>query len=165
MNAVPEHDIRSFRKTLSCFPTGVAIVTNANAGYAPIGLTISSFNSVSMSPPLVLWSLSLNSKSLPIFRDTDGFAINVLAEDQGHLARIFASPDKDRFAHGQWDRGPDGHPRLEGAAAVLSCRSYAHYEGGDHEIIVGEVVWHEARDRIPLVFGKGQLAPFPISDV
>ncbi|NND42958.1 MAG: flavin reductase family protein [Silicimonas sp.] len=163
MNAMSDHDVRSFRETLSCFPTGVAIVTAKGADQAPVGLTISSFNSVSMSPPLVLWSLALKSASLAAFRASRGFVINVLAADQDSLAGVFSTPVDDRFCHGHWVEGPEGHPMLEEAAAVLSCRSYAHYDGGDHEIVVGEVIWHEASDRVPLVYGKGRLAPLAVN--
>lgn len=159
MNAATRIEPQAFRETLSCFPTGVAIVTTHTPEGVPIGMTISSFNSVSMSPPLVLWSLSLHAMSLPIFRNSPGFAINVLAADQIELAKIFGSRAEDRFDHGTWERSANNGLALEHAAAVIVCKSYAHYDGGDHEIIVGEVTDHSASDRVPLVFGKGRLAP------
>ena len=98
MQSIPEFDIADFRRTLGCFPTGVAIVTTSDAQGAPIGLTISSFNSVSMDPPLILWSLALNAASVGVFRASEGFAINILSADQAHLPKVFSSPVEERFA-------------------------------------------------------------------
>lgn len=159
MTAIPAIDVADFRRTLGCFPTGVAIVTTADQDGAPIGLTISSFNSVSMDPPLILWSLSLNAASLPVFRASGGFAINILSADQAELPRLFSSPVEERFAGLNWQPGFGGHPVLNDAAAVIECRTYARYDGGDHEIILGEALRHRATDRTPLVFGKGRLGP------
>ena len=147
------------RRTLGCFPTGVAIVTTCAPDGAPVGLTISSFNSVSMDPPLVLWSLALKAASLPVFRAAPGFAINVLSAGQADLPRVFSSPVEERFDAVAWERGLDGLPLLSDAAAMLECRTHARHDGGDHEIMLGEVLRHRATDRVPLVFGKGRLAP------
>ena len=152
-------DPRDFRRALGCFPTGVAIVTTLTRDKAPLGLTISSFNSVSMEPPLILWSLGLTAASLPVFRDNAGFVINVLSADQAELPKIFSSPVEDRFCNVDWHPGIGGRPVIDGAAAVFECRTYARYDGGDHEIIVGEVLDFTANDHVPLVFGKGRLAP------
>lgn len=152
-------DPRDFRRALGCFPTGVAIVTTLTRDRTPLGLTISSFNSVSMEPPLILWSLGLTAASLPVFRENAGFVINVLSADQADLPKIFSSPVEDRFSAVDWHPGIAGRPVIDGAAAVFECRTYARYDGGDHEIIVGEVLDYTASDRVPLVFGKGRLAP------
>lgn len=155
----PQIDPRELRRSLGCFPTGVAIVTTRDAAGAPVGLTISSFNSVSMDPPLILWSLGLNAASLPVFRAAGGFAINVLSADQADLPRHFSSPVEDRFSGVPWRIGAGGFPVLTEAAAVFECRTYARHDGGDHEIFLGEVLYHAASDRVPLVFGKGRLVP------
>lgn len=159
MAAIPAIDSADLRRTLGCFPTGVAIVTTADQDGAPVGLTISSFNSVSMDPPLILWSLALNAASLPVFRSSGGFAINILSADQADLPRVFSSPVEERFADLDWQPGLDGHPVLGGTAAVIECKTYARYDGGDHEIMLGQVLRHRSTDLTPLVYGKGRLAP------
>jgi flavin reductase (DIM6/NTAB) family NADH-FMN oxidoreductase RutF len=155
-------DPASFRRALSCFPTGVAIVTTLGPGERPIGLTISSFNSVSMEPPLILWSLARKALSLSAFRAHPAFAVNVLAADQEELCRVFASPVEDRFAKVDWTPGIEGVPVLAGTAASFECRKWRTYDGGDHEIFIGEVIRHSDSERTPLVFGKGRMEPFPV---
>lgn len=154
---------KALRQTLGCFPTGVAVATAFARNGAPIGVTISSFNSVSMDPPLVLWSLARTAGSLPEFRAHGGFAINILSETQAELARRFAGSDRDRFSGLDWTTGLHGSPVIGASAAVLECRTYALHEGGDHEILLGEVLAHDASDRTPLVFGKGQLGGFAVN--
>lgn len=164
MSDMPVIDPADLRQTLGCFPTGVAIVTTMSEEHGPIGLAISSFNSVSMDPPLILWSLALKAASLPIFHASNGFVINVLSADQVDLPRVFSSPVDDRFAGVDWHEGIIGDPVLDDAAAVIECRTYARYDGGDHEIILGEVLRHASTDRIPLVYGKGRLAPLLVDN-
>lgn len=165
MNAMTGHrqgevDPLELRKALACFPTGVAIVTTLGRDGAPVGLTISSFNSVSMAPPLVLWSLALSAGSLPDFRAHRGFAINILSAEQGDLCKIFSAPVAERFDGLNWERGFAGVPVICDCAATLECSTYRTYEGGDHEIILGEVRAHRHSDHAPLVYGKGKLASF-----
>lgn len=148
----------SLRNALGCFATGVAIVTTRGDGDAPVGLTISSFNSVSLDPPLVLWSIANTAPSLGAFRGRDSFAINILAEDQLDLCQRFSRPSETKFAGVDFLNGYDDVPLLTGAAARFECRTYARYPGGDHEIYLGEVVDLYASDKDPLVFHKGQFA-------
>lgn len=152
---VNELDTQEFRKTLGCFATGVAVVTTCGSNGRPVGLTISSFNSVSMAPPLILWSLSLNSPSLPAFRDQDCFAVNILSAEQVKLARHFATPQDNKFDNVDWSWGPTGAPLLADCSAVLQCRSYRRYEGGDHEIFLGEVIGLDMTELPGLVFSRG----------
>jgi flavin reductase (DIM6/NTAB) family NADH-FMN oxidoreductase RutF len=163
MTPLPTIEPAELRQTLGCFPTGVAIVTTMTDGGDPIGLAISSFNSVSMNPPLILWSLALKAASLPVFRASDGFVINVLSADQSDLPNVFSTPVDDRFSGLSWHRGILGDPVLKDAAAVIECKTYARYDGGDHEIILGEVKRHSSTDLIPLVYGKGRLSPLQVS--
>lgn len=121
------------------FATGVTIVTTRNAQGQPIGLTANSFNSVSLDPPLVLWSLSRAAASMPAFANGSHYAINVLAADQKALAERFASRGVDRFAGVEHHSGISGAPLLEGAAATFECFNRSRYEEGDHVIFVGEV--------------------------
>lgn len=160
LSSIPSRiDPKAFRTALGCFPTGVAIVTTLSPEGDPLGLTISSFNSVSMEPPLVLWSLGLKAGSLPAFRTNPGFVINVLSADQEALPGVFSSKVEDRFAAVDWHPGLGGRPVIDGAAAVFECQTYARYDGGDHEILLGEVMRHHMTDAVPLVFGKGRLGP------
>ncbi len=154
--SVNDIDVQEFRRTLGCFATGVAVVTTQGNDRRPVGLTISSFNSVSMAPPLILWSLSLDSPSLPAFRANDCFAINILSAEQAGLARHFATPQDDKFDKVDWSWGPTGVPLLKDCSAVLQCRSYRRYEGGDHEIFLGEVIGSDMTDRPGLVFSRGR---------
>lgn len=151
-------DSRKFRQALGAFPTGVTIVTTSDAAGADVGVTANSFNSVSLSPPLILWSFGRSSTKITAFQQARHFAVHVLANDQEALARTFAQRGIDRFAGLQTTRGPDGIPLLEGCAARFECRTAFQYEGGDHVIFVGEVLSFEHWDHEPLVFKRGRFA-------
>jgi flavin reductase (DIM6/NTAB) family NADH-FMN oxidoreductase RutF len=153
----PSFSSLEFRAALGMFPTGVTIVTARDARGHRVGLTASSFNSVSLDPPLVLWSLSQRAGSLPAFAGGSHYAINVLAAEQRSLAQRFASPHADRFAGLAFREGVGGAPILEGAAAVFECFNRSRYEEGDHVIFVGEVEHCEHRPgAVPLVFHGGR---------
>lgn len=145
------------RRSLGCFPTGVAVVTAMSRAGTPLGVTISSFNSVSMDPPLILWSLALKALSLDDFRQAGHFAVNVLSQDQAELPRVFSSPVEERFDGLAWTKGHGSAPVLAGSAAVFECATHAQYEGGDHEIFIGRVLRHSGGDAAPLVYAKGRL--------
>ncbi len=164
MNAL--NDIRSpsgasqvtpqrFRDVLGAFATGVTIMTARGPDGARVGCTASSFNTVSLEPPLVLWSLGLRAASLSAFRATDHFGVSILAEDQRDLALHFARPAEDKFAGIAIREGAHGVPLISGALAHLECRIVARYAGGDHEIMLGEVLDLERRDGAPLVYHRG----------
>lgn len=144
-------DSQELKRVLSCFATGVVVVTTLGPGDSPVGLTVDSFNSVSLDPPLVLWSLSLNAPSLPAFRTHDHFAVNILAEDHAHLCRQFAVASDNKFKGVETVPGRGGVPLIQGVVAHLECRTFARYPGGDHEIYLGEVVSMRCEDRAPLV--------------
>lgn len=154
----PSIGTRELREVLGCFATGVAVVTTLGDRWAPVGVTINSFNSVSLEPPLVLWSLALESPSLGAFRAHRAFAINILSVDQARIGRQFANPAPDKFAGVDWEPGFRGVPLLADAAARLECRTWRRYEGGDHEIIIGEVIAMAATEKAPLVFHRGRFA-------
>ena len=154
-------DRSAFRRALSCFPTGVGVATIMSADGQPHGMTISSFNSVSMNPPLILWSIGLEAACIDDFRQADTFAINILAADQKPISQQFAQAKQDRFSGLNWHLSPTGLPLLDGAAATLSCKVWNRYPGGDHEIIVGEVYELTCSDKTPLLYGLGQLTSFP----
>jgi flavin reductase (DIM6/NTAB) family NADH-FMN oxidoreductase RutF len=153
--AAPTPD--ELRATLANFATGVVVVTTRDARGRPFGMTVNSFNAVSLDPPLVLWSLALTAQSLPIWRAATGFAVNILAEDQDALCRRFASRAEDRFEGVEWFNGQDGLPLLSGTVAALPCRFWARYPGGDHEIMLGRVLACTRSPRTPLVYCQGRL--------
>jgi flavin reductase (DIM6/NTAB) family NADH-FMN oxidoreductase RutF len=149
-------DPRDFRNALGMFATGVSIVTTCNGEGRPIGLTCNSFSSVSLKPPLILWSLSLYSPNLQTFLQVPCFAVNILACDQLELSRRFSTPQIDRFAGVEWVAGENGIPLLAGAAAQIQCRSEARHYSGDHVILIGQVLRYVYRDVEPLVFARGR---------
>lgn len=137
--ASPTFTSSEFRTALGMFATGVTIVTARTADGEWVGLTANSFNSVSLDPPLVLWSLSRAAASMPAFQAGSHYAINVLGADQQALALRFASKGVDRFADVEFEEGAGGAPILAGAAATFECFNRSRYEEGDHVIFVGEV--------------------------
>ena len=149
-------DAKAFRSALGSFVTGVTIVTVRGADGRPFGLTANSFNSVSLDPPMVLWSLSLRSGSLPVFRKAYSWAVHVLAADQQEMSDRFAAPDVDRFAGLDPRDGTEGAPLIEGCAARFGCKAQFEYEGGDHAIFLGEVVDFHRREMEPLIYHGGQ---------
>ena len=135
----PDFSQREFRASLGMFATGVTIVTARTAAGELVGLTASSFNSVSLDPPLVLWSLGRLAGSMAAFSNGQHYAINVLAADQQALAEQFASRSADRWAGVSFTEGISGAPLLAGAAATFECFNRSQYAEGDHVIFVGEV--------------------------
>ena len=136
---MPSFSSDEFRAALGMFATGVTIVTARAADGTLVGLTANSFNSVSLAPPLVLWSLSRSAASMQALSTGSHYAINILAADQMALADRFATRNIDRWAEVQFDIGVGGAPVLAGAAASFECFNRSRYEEGDHVIFVGEV--------------------------
>ncbi len=151
-------DKTAFRRALGSFATGVTIVTTLDADGDPVGVTASSFNSVSLDPPLVLWSLARASLSRDAFIDSGHFAIHILTAAQQDLSNLFAKSGADKFGGLDWAPGALKSPILTEHAAVFECKTRHQYDGGDHIIMVGEVTAFEARDEAPLLFHDGQYA-------
>jgi len=149
---------REFRDALGAFATGVTIATTKDPDGKPVGVTASSFNSVSIDPPLVLWSLAKSSLSRATFCDSGHFAVHVLAASQEDLSNRFARSGEDKFAGVDWHEGELGSPVFDQHAALFQCQTRHQYEGGDHIILVGEVINFEARDEAPLLFHGGSYA-------
>lgn len=149
-------DPQDFRSALGTFVTGVTIVTARDGEGRPFGLTANSFNSVSLDPPMVLWSLSLHSGTLPVFRDAESWAVHVLAADQQEMSDRFAMPGADKFDGLALADGSEGAPLIPGYAARFGCRARFEYEGGDHAIFLGEVVDFERREVEPLIYHGGR---------
>jgi flavin reductase (DIM6/NTAB) family NADH-FMN oxidoreductase RutF len=147
-----------FRTALGLFPTGVVIVTAITKLGEQLGITVSSFNSVSLSPPLVLFSIARTANSFPQIADAANYAVNVLAENQDALSSRFARPSSDKWAGLMPLAGATGAPLMPGAIASFECVPYASYDGGDHVIFVGRVVNIHRADTAgsrPLVFCRG----------
>ncbi len=153
----PNFSQPEFRTVLGMFATGVTIVTARTAEGELVGLTANSFNSVSLDPPLVLWSLARAAASMLAFSTGSHYAINILGADQIDLAKRFAAKDVDRFAGVEFIDGVGGAPLLAGAAATFECFNRSRYSEGDHVIFVGEVerCSHRA-GASPLLFHGGK---------
>ena len=151
-------DARRFRSALGAFATGVTIVTTRDADGRDVGLTANSFNSVSLDPPMVLWSLAKSARSLPAFLAAAHFAVHVLAADQEELSLRFSRRDSERFAGLTLERGVAQVPLLRGCSARFQCRTAFRHEGGDHVIFVGAVDSFDQSDRPPLIFHGGRYA-------
>ena len=152
---------QQLRDAMGSFLTGVTIVTARSENGAPYGLTVNSFNSVSLDPPLVLWSLDLKNSRTDLFRTAKGFTVNIMAASSETLIRKFASADADRFNNTNWHWGISGQPVLDEALASLECRLWAEYPGGDHAIFVGEVIDIRHGQGIPAAYFNGRLSAFP----
>ena len=155
-------DPAALRTALGRFATGVTIVTTRDGSGAPIGLTANSFNSVSLDPPLILWSLARKSINLAVFEASSHFAINILAADQRALSDRFARPVADRFDSVDWREGAGGVPVLDGSLASFECAAHRQIDGGDHIIFLGRVLRFRAaaaeHDKEPLVYYAGRYA-------
>ncbi len=150
---MPEFTERDLRDAMGRFVTGVTVVTTSTPD-GPLGITANSFSSVSLDPPLVLWSPARKSSRFPAFEAAGHFAVHILAEGQQPLADHFARHGIgfERFGHAE---GVGGVPLLEGCTARFECRHAAQFDGGDHLICVGEVLRLTQSDRAPLVYYRG----------
>lgn len=157
-------DPKEFRRALGSFATGVTIITTRAPDGTPLGLTVNSFNSVSLNPPLVLWSLENASLSLPAFREAQHWAVHVLASDQEELSGRFARRGASKFAGLALEAGVGEIPLLTGCSARFECRNAFQYEGGDHVIFVGEVQRFDRSEAPPLVFHGGRYAHATLRD-
>ena len=149
---------RAFRRALGEFATGVAVVTARGRGEELIGMTMSSFNSVSIDPPLVLFCVDRKARSLPAMLEARGFAINVLARDQEGISNQFARALSDKWTQIKTSVGHAEAPLISGALAHFECAPFANYDGGDHVIFVVRVLRHTSRSEAaaPLIFFRGR---------
>ncbi|MBC7437725.1 MAG: flavin reductase [Bdellovibrionales bacterium] len=149
-------DALALRSALGAFVTGVTVITTQDASGKPHGLTANSFNTVSLDPPLILWSQSKKAGSYDTFQQAAEFAISILAEDQIEVSARFASKQPDKFDGVTVERAFCGLPVIAGASAWLYCRTVSRVDGGDHTIYIGEILKIARSGRRPLVFGGGQ---------
>jgi flavin reductase (DIM6/NTAB) family NADH-FMN oxidoreductase RutF len=152
----PEFEARHFRNALSQFATGVTVITTRLEDGTFLGLTASSFNSVSLDPPLVLWSLAQGASSLPVFTGNSHYVINILAGNQAPLAERFAMRIDNRFDGVEFELSRTGLPILKGVAAWFECHNRSRYPEGDHVIFVGEVERCDVSPKPALVFHGGK---------
>jgi 3-hydroxy-9,10-secoandrosta-1,3,5(10)-triene-9,17-dione monooxygenase reductase component len=153
-----QFDPKDFRRALGMFATGVTIVTAHSPEGQPVGVTANSFNSVSISPPLVLWSLAKSARSLATFTSAGHWNVHILAEDQVDMSNLFARAGEDKFSGLQLDSRPSQAPLLQNCSARFHCRTMFQYEGGDHIIFVGEVIDYDRSERPPLLYVTGGYA-------
>ncbi len=153
-------DPRDFRNALGTFATGVTIITAAAPDGKPYGLTCNSFASVSLNPPLVLWSLVVYSTSLTVFQNASHFSVNVLGASQQALANKFAKSSDDKFVGVDWNPGLGNAPVLADSVANFQCRSVNRYYGGDHVIFLGAVEAYSYNAKEPLLFAHGSYGRF-----
>lgn len=152
--AQPEQ--RHLRNALGCFPTGVAVVTTRAEDGTLYGVTVSSFNAVSLDPPMVLWSQKLSAPSHGAFRRASHFGVNVLGSHQRHLSEQFARPAPDKFDAVPHALAPEGVPLLDGVAAQFVCRNDFRSFGGDHAVFFGSVMrFGYSPLARPLIFSRG----------
>lgn len=155
--AASDQICRDFRDALGSFATGVTVLTTLTPDGRPIGVTISSFNSVSLQPPLILWSLACDSPRLEAFRNASHYAVNVLAADQEWVSDSFANREDNRFSGVRVSKGLADVPLIKGCVAWFECSNEARYPGGDHLIFLGRVQ-RFARGEVaePLIFHAGR---------
>lgn len=149
-------DGMALRKALGAFPTGVTVMTTLDATGRACGLTVNSFSSVSLDPPLILWSQSLSSRSYTVFRDAERFVVNILSEHQVQVSRQFSTASDDKFRNIACRSGLGGVPIIGSCAANLECVKVSAHPEGDHVIYIGRVLRLERSEHRPLVFGNGR---------
>ncbi|PCH80943.1 MAG: nitrilotriacetate monooxygenase [Hyphomicrobiales bacterium] len=153
-------DSRLYRKALSQFATGVTVVTSTKDNGTPVGLTVNSFNSVSLDPMLVLWSCQNSSPNLPVILKRRAYIIHVLADEQQNLCDLFSQPVDDKFSNLDFRMTASGLPKISGTLAWFECELIDDHPGGDHRILVGRVLNFDVSDGSPLVYAQGALGSF-----
>ena len=149
-------DSRALRNAFGRFATGVCVVSASSPETGPMGMTINSFSSVSLDPPLVMWSLQNNSECFSLFTGARQFAINILADDQHELSALYARKNEHALRARDFTTGRNGAPILRGALAVFECDLWRSYEGGDHTLLIGKVkALHNRPTGKPLLFYSG----------
>lgn len=150
-------DPNELRAAFGCFPTGVTVVSMLDEAGAPTGVTIGSFSSLSLSPALCLFSLGKNQASARLFEADVNFVVNVLSKDMEKVAWQFATPSEEKCAGIDLHETGCGVPRLRGATAHFVCRTQAIHDGGDHIIVIGEILDLDHEDGDALIFYRGTM--------
>lgn len=154
---------QELRRVMGHFATGVTVITTKDAEGNPQGLTANAFMSLSLNPPLVIISVDKGATCYSCFELQNGFTVNFLSEDQEEISRRFATKGADKFAGLQWHAGSNGAAMIDGALGYVECNITQCHDGGDHTIVVGEVVNVAADGDRPLLFFKGKYQRLPVS--
>ena len=149
---------KNLRNVLSKFATGVTIVSTIDLDGEPIGMTVNSFTSVSLDPPLVLWNIGINQPSYESFLKAKGYSVSILSKDQKDICDLFSSPIENKFSNIDYSLSDNGFPIIKKSLAWVDCLKWNNYPGGDHQILVGEVKNFNAFENDPLIFWNGSLA-------
>lgn len=150
-----------FKEIMGSYPTGVTIITTTDSGGNPVGLTVNSFTSVSLKPLLVLWCIDNKASSFEAFQECDGFAVHTLASDQKELCWSFAGKEQDRFSTAEWSVSEYKLPILNGSYGVMQCTKLQRINGGDHTILIGEVVDQQKNDKEPMLYFRRNVGAIP----
>ena len=149
---------KNLRNVLSKFATGVTVVSTIDCDGKPIGMTANSFTSVSLDPPLVLWSIGINQPSYDAFLKAKGYSVSILSKDQKDICDLFSSPIENKFSDIDYTLTDNGFPIIQKSLAWFDCLKWNNYPGGDHQILVGEIKNFYADENDPLIFWNGSLA-------
>ncbi len=150
-----------FKEVMGNYPTGVTVVTTTTANHEAVGLTVNSFASVSLDPMLVLWSIDHKVTSLGDFTSSGKFAVHILADEQQELCKTFASKNVDRFSQCEWQFSENQLPIIDGAFAVLECKTFNVVEAGDHTILIGEVIRIQKDEKNPMLYHRRHFGAIP----
>ncbi|MGK9055041.1 flavin reductase [Xaviernesmea oryzae] len=151
----PSEDPKAFRRTLGQFATGVTVIATEHQG-RPVGVTANSFSSLSLDPPLILWSIARTSRSFSAFSAASHFCVSILGEYQIDVSQKLSSSKEDKFCDVSWRSGIGGSPVIAGAIATLECSTFAVHDGGDHIILIGRVLQHRRYPGRALLYAQGQ---------
>lgn len=154
-----QFDTRALRDAFGCFASGITVVTMRDHGGLPTGVTVSSFSSLSLEPPLCVFSLIRTQVSCRWIEAREAFTVNILGAEQSETAVQFATPSEDKFAGVRWTEGRNGMPVIDGSLAHFECCKWATYDGGDHVLIVGEITHFARTEGTPLIYRSGKIAP------
>jgi len=155
-NNFDEH--KNLRKVLSKFSTGVTVVTAVDKKSNPVGITVNSFSSVSLEPPLISWCIGKEQPSYTDFVKSNGFVVNILSKKQIDICKRFSNPCINKFKGFEFEKSNEGYPLINNSLATIICKIWAIYPGGDHDIIVGQVTKFYATKDDPLLFWNGNLS-------
>ena len=154
-------EAQELRRIMGHFATGVTVITTKDKGGSPNGLTANAFMSLSLNPPLVVISVDKGATCYACFEMQNGFTVNFLSEEQEDVSRRFATKGVDKFADLHWRAGTNGAAIIDGALGYVECKIIECHDGGDHTIVVGEIVNAGASGERPLLFFKGKYQRLP----
>lgn len=150
-----------FKEVMGNYPTGVTILTTTDSEGTPLGLTVNSFASVSLDPLMILWSIDHRVSTIQSFVEGGKFAVHILAGEQQELCKTFASKNVDRFSNCTWQLSDNQLPIIEGAFAVMECKTFKTVEAGDHTILIGEVINIQKEDKEPMLYHRRHFGAIP----